>query len=155
MNVAQQLIQRRRGRGMLAVTVNTRGKKAAQTKTPPYARCGPTFCANARLILEVEGNRTAGRTHVGVASIDRGSTIANANSQITEKLFTSDFASQAEDSRCKFDGWEIRRSLEFCVDEHSFVGYPENRDPDPLRIAELPLYFAAAIYSAALNAAQR
>ena len=40
--------------------------------------------------------------------INRGSTIANANSQITEKLFTKDFMSQAENkSDRKVNGWKF------------------------------------------------
>src|SRR4051794_1964733 len=86
-NVSQQVFQRRFDRRMLPIAINPRGKETLQTKTAPYSRCGPTFCADAGFILKIQRNRAAGRTHGGTVSIDRGSSVANANSQITGKLF--------------------------------------------------------------------
>jgi hypothetical protein len=102
LDIAEQMIQSWLDRRMFAVTVNPLGKKALQTKTAPYARYGPASCADARLILKMQRDRTSGGTHAGIMSINRGS--ANANSQIFEKLFTSDFASQAENKLRKFNG---------------------------------------------------
>jgi hypothetical protein len=102
LDIAEQMIQSWLDRRMFAVTVNPLGKKALQTKTAPYARYGAASCADARLILKMQRDRTSGGTHAGIMSINRGS--ANANSQIFEKLFTSDFESQAENKLRKFNG---------------------------------------------------
>ena len=98
MYVAEQIIQGRLRLGMLSVTVaiNARGKKTLQTKAAPHARSGPAFCTEARFNFELKRYGTAGRTHRGATSINRGSVVANANSQITGKLFTTDFLPQAE-----------------------------------------------------------
>src|SRR4051812_5221965 len=76
LNVSEQVFQRRFYRRMLAVAVNARGKEALQTKTAPYSRYGPTFRADASVILKLQGNRAAGQIHGGSVSIDRGSTVA-------------------------------------------------------------------------------
>jgi hypothetical protein len=48
---------------MLSVAVDTRGKKAFQTKAAAHARYGPTSSAEARFTLEMQRNRTSGRRH--------------------------------------------------------------------------------------------
>jgi hypothetical protein len=63
---AEQVVQRRLARRMPAVAINPRGKKTLQTKTATHPQCGPTFCANARLILETQRNGTAGQAHEGL-----------------------------------------------------------------------------------------
>jgi hypothetical protein len=50
---------------MLAVAVDTRGKKAFQTKAAAHARYRPALCADSSVILEMQRNRTSGRRHEG------------------------------------------------------------------------------------------
>src|SRR5213078_1544695 len=61
---------------LTAVGAYTRGKKAVQTKTATNARSRPTLCTVARLSLEIEGNRTAGRAHQRPAMIDQVDRVA-------------------------------------------------------------------------------
>jgi hypothetical protein len=96
LNVAEQVGQGRPDPGMLDVTVDAGGKKTVQTKTAPHARCGPTYCTDARFIFELQRDRTTRRTHAGETSINLGSTVANANSQLKEKFFALDFTLQTE-----------------------------------------------------------
>src|SRR5215472_8922053 len=84
MDVAEQVIERWLDRRMLAVTVKACGKKALQTKAAPHTRSRSTFWTDARLNFKMQRKGTAGRTHRGETSIDRGLSIANPNSQITK-----------------------------------------------------------------------
>src|SRR2546430_922589 len=62
-NFTQQVIERFLGLRAIAVGVNTRREKTVQTKTATNSRCRSTLWADARFILEGEGNRSVGRTH--------------------------------------------------------------------------------------------
>src|SRR2546429_608327 len=62
-NSAEQIIECFLGPRAIAVGVNTRREKTVQTKTATNARCRSTLWADARFILEGEGNRSVGRTH--------------------------------------------------------------------------------------------
>src|SRR5215467_12631933 len=93
-NFAQQVVQRWLDRRILARTINARGKKAFQTKAAAHARCGPTFCADARFGLKIQRNRSAWRPHERTRSICPGSTVANSNSYRMSKSY-----SQPNDSR--------------------------------------------------------
>src|SRR5690348_4742320 len=66
-DVVEQIIEGLLDRRILAITVavHTCRKKAVQTKAVPHARCGPTFCADARFIFDTKRSSTGGRTHSG------------------------------------------------------------------------------------------
>src|SRR6516162_5939153 len=66
-DVVEQIIEGFLDRRMLAVTaaIDACRKKAVQTKAMPHARCGPTFCADARFIFDTKRSRTDERTHSG------------------------------------------------------------------------------------------
>src|SRR6266446_9003501 len=69
-NLAQRVVQRGLDWRLLAIGVNTRGKKALQAKAAANARCGSTFCADARFSLKMQRKRTAGRTHERITTIE-------------------------------------------------------------------------------------
>ena len=96
----------------VTVTVNPRREKALQTKAAPDTRRGPTICTQPHRSLEVQRNRTAGRIHADVISIDPRPIVANANSQISEKLFTAVFSLLTEHSLRKLNTMESRCPLE-------------------------------------------
>src|SRR5207247_5666999 len=62
-NFTQQVIERFLGLRAIAVGVNTCREKTVQTKPATNSRCRSTLWADARFILEGEGNGSAGRTH--------------------------------------------------------------------------------------------
>src|SRR5438067_11092325 len=80
-NSAEQVIQRCLGLRLVAIRVNTCGKKTIQTKTASNARCGTTLCTSARLTLEMQGKRNGRRAHEGVVIVDRVKKVAKRKSE--------------------------------------------------------------------------
>src|SRR5207253_2776033 len=62
-NFTQKVIASFRASRAIAGGGNTRREKTVQTKTATNSRCRSTLWADARFILEGEGNRSVGRTH--------------------------------------------------------------------------------------------
>src|SRR5690242_1548894 len=62
-NFREQIVQRRFDWRMFAITVNACGNQTLQTKAAAYARCGSTFCADARFSRKMQRDRTPKGTH--------------------------------------------------------------------------------------------
>jgi hypothetical protein len=82
-NSTEQVIECFLGLRGIAVGANTCREKTVQTKTATNARCRPTLWADARFILDREGHRNAGRTHLkGETIIDRLYNVAKQNQNL-------------------------------------------------------------------------
>ena len=151
----------------VAVTVKARGKKALQTKAAPNARSRSTFRTDAGFNFEMQRKGTGGRTHSGEMSIDRGLSIANANSYITKKVIHKRFYVAVRDEVIdKIDRWKFVALYDLASTSIPFAisaVLSENVDSVARncwldferKIAGPRRGISARHYSAALNAAQR
>src|SRR5207247_6304338 len=92
-NFTQQVIERLLGLRAIAVGANTRREKTVQTKTATNSRCRSTLWADARFILEGDGNGTAVRTHARGEDSRSSSKRCKAKIKSSSNIYLSGLAS--------------------------------------------------------------
>ena len=89
---------------MLAVSVNPRRKEDTSDKDRALRAMWTRILRRCPIQSEDAEKQNQPGNSWRIMSINRGLSVANSNSQIFEKLFTSHFASQAKNKLRKFNG---------------------------------------------------